>query len=237
MVICLTSVTLRVSGRSLGFEQLQSSLLRTQWLHLTTHTHRCRGQLFLSGCQRHRHLLYLLFTQTFSPPCPASFYIIFIIFFTWSSVVYLSKWQKEPSKLSQCCNIKELTLYFLFFIFLLSFHFCYSFYVSSISVLRSHLHSLFLIISFSLFRICIHLVPCSCSEPFCHSDWLWCSVIWLSDVRWCLQTGVEDSGIVSVSWSQSVLLERSPPFLINHSSFWKLCLTHQIYTAVLSVKI
>lgn len=49
---------------------------------ISLQAHRCRGQLFLSRCQTHRHLLHLLFTQTLYPACPALFHII------WSAFVY-----------------------------------------------------------------------------------------------------------------------------------------------------
>lgn len=59
------------------------------FISLHTHTQMlCVGQMFLSRCQRHRHLPHLPFTQTFCPSCPALFRITFIIFLAWGAVVY-----------------------------------------------------------------------------------------------------------------------------------------------------
>ncbi len=188
MLICLTSVTFlegqqEESGFWTAAVQFTENPVTSSHYTLTDADGSCS-----SLAARDRHLPHLLFSQTHCPACTSLFHIIFIIFLAWSSSVRANK--KNPTCPSAVIWKCYGCIFFVFHFIIIHF----------MSLLYSHMSSS-LSLSHSFSPICIHLVPCSCSEPFCHSDWLWWSVIWPSDMRWCLQTGVEDSGIVSADRS------------------------------------
>lgn len=197
MLICVTSLEAWWE-----FAKAKDYFTKNTFIWLQKHTHRYKEQMFDFCCQRQTHLLHLHSVLL------ASHQMLLLPVVCLSELCRCTQYQhsysldhvmmlkcvlelNSQSSTQGTCAWKKNTVVCL-----------------QTNTTNPLPHSFFSSLphSFSLIRIYLSLWR-SCSESFCHSDWPSCSVIWPSDVRWCLQTGVEDSGMVSVSWSHSVLLE------------------------------
>ncbi len=167
---------------------------------ISLHAHRCRRQLFLSRCQRQTSAASAFLPDTLS--CLYKlishhiYYFSHLKFFCLQSVL-IRKIQLVPVLQYESATAVSFCFSLYYYSFYVSSLFSHVIFALSFSLFLSHLYS-----SCPLFMFWA-LLSLWLAVMICHMA-VWCALVFTNR-----RGGQWDS----VSWSQSVLLERSSPFL------------------------